>query len=155
MVAPTVNIQTNKTMFYVGGLIVMVVLIYLAGRWLGKWSVKLQGDTLADVSKAINRKNMSYSKAQYDAFADRLFTAMYGMGTDTPAIMDTFSNCKNNDDVLAIIEAFGKRKSQSALWGVFGGQEYTLPEYLSKELSSSDTAKLNTILSGKGITFKF
>lgn len=55
----------------------------------------------------------SYTLTQYKTYADKLFTAMDGAGTDLPAITDVMNAMENDLDVLALIDAFGTRAGTS------------------------------------------
>ena len=62
---------------------------------------------------------------------------------------------KTRDDVLSLVDAFGQRKSQEAWFGMAGGQMLTLPQWISEDMSASEIAKINNILSGKNINYRF
>lgn len=51
----------------------------------------------------------SYISQQYADFADNLADAFDGIGTDTTAIKTIMEKMKTRDDVLALIDQFGKR----------------------------------------------
>jgi hypothetical protein len=55
----------------------------------------------------------SYISQQYADFADNLEDAMSGAGTDENAIKNIMSKMQTRDDVLALIDQWGKRALQS------------------------------------------
>lgn len=92
----------------------------------------------------------SYPSATYSQLADKIYAAvMYTWGTDNQAIYDVFNLMKNNIDVAMLIKAFGKRRIEFSL------QDAELGAHLSDDMNSSEIAKINSILSSKGITYRF
>lgn len=71
----------------------------------------------------------TYNQGTYDTYALGLFTAMNGVGTDTTAIENIFSQMKNRTDVLRLIEAYGVKQLTGA-FGISDGQPDTLPSHL-------------------------
>jgi hypothetical protein len=53
--------------------------------------------------------NYTYISQQYSDFADALYDAMSGVGTDEGQIKNIMSKMKTRDDVLALIDHWGKR----------------------------------------------
>ena len=51
----------------------------------------------------------SYISQQYADFADSLNDAMSGLGTDEKLISSVMSKMKTRDDILALIDQYGKR----------------------------------------------
>jgi len=92
----------------------------------------------------------SYPSATYSQLADKIYAAvMYTWGTDEQAIYDVFNQMKNNLDVALLIKAFGKRRVE------FSTLDQELGAHLSNDLDSSEITKINSILSSKGINYKF
>lgn len=86
----------------------------------------------------------SYTNQQYNSYAERLYYAMKGFGTDEDEIASVFSDMQNDLDVIALVNAFGVRDG------------YTLQAWLRDDLSSSDINRyVNDILRMKGITKTF
>lgn len=80
----------------------------------------------------------TYGAQQYLNFAESLFTAMDGVGTNEAGIKRVMEQMKTYDDVLAIIQAYGKRKwSKWELWDL-NPKPMTLAEALESELSASE-----------------
>lgn len=133
----------------------LIVLIYFLTR--------KTADTIPDTpeiddipNKPNNRTGTQYTfgATQYLNFADTLFTAMDGVGTNEESIKRIMSQLKTYDDVLATIKAYGKRKwSKWELWDI-NPKPLTLAEALESELSASDIDKyVNTPLNRTGYKF--
>lgn len=120
-------------------LIIVVVLVRLR-RTPDKIRDEAQ---IKEARKGIDESSMSYPNAQYKIFADRLYIAMKGFGTDEQKIYDVFNRMKTYSDVQALVVAFGVRDGE------------TLSEWLNGDLSASEMAHLNAILASKSINFKF
>lgn len=73
----------------------------------------------------------TYSQSQYKTYADRLFEAMNGTGTDTDAITTVFSNMKNRGDVLNLIAAYGVKQLTNL--GINDGPASNLVGHLQSE----------------------
>jgi hypothetical protein len=116
------------------------------------------GRTIGGDLKELNKDTetrQTISDSQAVGFANRIFVAMDGNGTDENAILDVFTNVKNDADVLAIIKAFGTKKlTNSLLWSevVYQGG---LAGAIQDELDAGDINKLNMSLEKKGIKYKF
>ena len=94
----------------------------------------------------------SYSDAEFANMADRIETAFKGGGTDPEVFFAVISLLNNNLDALKLNQAFGVRSYTT--W--YGGTETaTLEEWIEGDLSSSEMARMNSILSTNGITYRF
>lgn len=62
---------------------------------------------------ADQRTVASYSPAQMKTFANTLFSAMDGAGTDEAAVLGVFKQMNNDLDFLFLIDAFGVRHGSS------------------------------------------
>jgi len=89
-------------------------------------------------------KNLSYQDSQYLIFADSLYQAMKGYGTDETSIAGIMYKMKNDADVLKLVQSFGQKDG------------YTLPEWIADDFSQDDkTFYINNILAKKGIQYRF
>lgn len=80
----------------------------------------------------------TFGAQQYLNFAESLFTAMDGVGTNEAGIKRVMEQMKTYDDVLALIQAYGRRKwSKWELWDL-NPKPMTLAEALESELSASE-----------------
>jgi hypothetical protein len=80
----------------------------------------------------------TYGAQQYLNFAESLFTAMDGVGTNENSIKRVMDSMKTYDDVLALIKAYGKRKwSKWELWDL-NPTPLTLAQALESELDADE-----------------
>lgn len=93
---------------------------------------------------AATGRTVSYSDSQFNSFADILYTAMNGVGTDEEGVAGIMYKMKNDADVLKLIQIFGQKDG------------YTLAEWIASEFSQEDKSfYINGILAKKGISFRF
>lgn len=139
----------NKPLVWLTILGVGAYALYKLGSAIGKKLTLSNAD--ADIRSAQKTgETASYSSATYSQLADKIYAAvMYTWGTDEQAIYDAFNLMKNNIDVAMLIKAFGKRRLE------FSTQDAELGAHLSNDLDSTEIAKVNSILSSKGITYRF
>lgn len=121
--------------------IVAVVVFYLNYSKIKDWirEKKLEKEIAAD----IDTSNISISTSMMRQYADRLYTAMKGLGTDEDTIYDVFSNFHSSDEVLQLIKVYGTRGNM------------TLPQWIVDELTTKERKKLNTLLTNNGVTYQF
>jgi hypothetical protein len=107
----------------------------------------------------------SYSPSQYTSWVQRLAEAINDCGTDENSVYAVFQNMKNKADILSLVVSFGVQfyrpcgASQPISYAKylfdnksFGG---SLSTFLQYDLSVSEIAKINKILEGKKIDYKF
>jgi hypothetical protein len=97
----------------------------------------------------------TYPDSQFYAWANRLENAMFDIGTDEDAIVSIISSLRNNADFLKLKQAFGTREYTGGFLPGFVSPDLTLDGWIQQELDGSDINELNTILSRKGITYRF
>lgn len=141
--------ELDKTtqMIVVVAVIVVIFMVLRSGKnyiqKMGEWADN-QGEKAALGASGVKA---SFSKSEYNTFANQLENAMAGSGTDENTIFKIFNKMENDLDILNLETAFGLRSS----WG----SNYDLSEWLRGDLGTTDMNKLNQILSGKGITKQF
>jgi hypothetical protein len=120
-----------------------IILVIVALVILFK-SAGLKAEAVGEIA-SLNANGIvrSYPDSQYTTFANKLYYAMKGIGTYTEDIYSVMRKMKNDVDVIHLTTAFGDKDG------------YSLSEWLSDDLSSSEMAKVNDILSAKGITKSF
>jgi len=99
----------------------------------GKEKVEATDETSEEYNKAVDKKKLSYSQADYNSMSDMLFVAMTGGGTDDDAILAVIDKLLNPDDWKFLVATFGVKQSDSML-SSFSGNLY---EWLNDELSDS------------------
>lgn len=105
------------------------------------------------------------SNLQFENFSQTILEAVNGCGTDEDAIFNVFGQLGNEADIRKLISVFGVRYYRPcaasdpisySIWlandQAFGGTLVTLLYY---DLSDSDIGEINSILSRKGIDFRF
>lgn len=107
----------------------------------------------------------SYSKSQYETFAQKLVQAMDSCGTSEDSVYSVFQAMKNKADVLSLIAAFGVRYYQpcpttnpvSYIQFQFNNKAFGggISAWLEYDLTSNEIKKINDILSKKGINYQF
>jgi hypothetical protein len=150
---------TNKIIWTVAGVAVTGITAGVIIKQVNKGKrerqiEKQQRETPAAVSSAIDvilknnvtlppdqRQIASYTNAQYKAYADSLFTAMDGIGTDNDVVKSTFQRMNHDLDIMLLVEAFGVRENEN------------LASWLTDD---GATTYVNKILETKGrVTFRF
>lgn len=76
-------------------------------------------------------------------YAEKLYVAMKGLGTDEEAIYEVFRNMLSRADVYFLIRSFGIKDGQS------------LPAWIASELNAKERSKLNEILKGNNVNYAF
>lgn len=110
-----------------------------------------QNAAMNTIEQRYPNQTKSYTTYEYQSMADRLYNAFKGLGTDDNVVMDVMRQMKNDLDVYALIDAFGTKQGAWPQRSFSG----TLPTWMSDEMSTSELAKINSILSSKGIEYRF
>lgn len=93
---------------------------------------------------------------QAEDFASTIVTAANDCGTDEDAMYAVMQQLQNQADVLFLIQTYGVRQYKGCFDGdYFSYHSYNLAQTLTTELSGSELAHLNSILSSKGIAYQF
>lgn len=125
-------------------LVIAGVAVYFGSRLYRKLTEARPIEEIKDdVNKLRKTQVPSYTDGQYNQFAQVLYTAMKGVGTDEAAIYRIFLYMKKDIDVAKLIVAFGVKDDQ------------TLGAWLQDDLSSTDMQRVNSILSSRGIKYQF
>jgi hypothetical protein len=85
----------------------------------------------------------SYSDSQYRVFADQLYAAMKGWGTNEDAIYNVFRQMKSRVDVLKLIDIYGTRDGEDLI------------QWMNGDLSSWNFNKINQILRDNSVDYSF
>lgn len=135
-------------------IIVAVVLLFIVWkRAKGFFGAISQQQQIKGEESALEQlgQRKTYSDKQYGDFANKLYSAMDGPGTRTADVYSVFKKMKHDLDVLNLERKFGLRKSS---WSPFGTPT-DLADWLRGDLSASQIAELNNILSAQGITISY
>lgn len=144
-------------------IILLAIILFIWGRKLIKQWNREKGyrEEIKDVTTSINNLisqgiKQSYTSGQYATWANQFQEAFDGCGTSNDVWRDVFSKMKNELDVLLLIDAYGTRTFDECDWEFnFGDFTGTLGMSLVHELSSSEKAELNKLLTDKGINYTF
>lgn len=155
MIAAFKNKQIQKLIY----IVVVLIILFFAYKLYKKikhdiQSSKRNNKIEKDVKEIVDNQGedpgahvtsnvRTYSDADYDLMAESLFEAMDGAGTDEDSIFTILSSLRTKADWYALVDAFGTRET-SSMWSNFEG---TLTKWLSDELSDSEKARVNQILS--------
>lgn len=104
---------------------------------------QLDNNKLIKEEIAVSGVSPSYSDAQFRVFAQDLYGAMKGWGTNEEKIYNVFRQMKSKVDVLKLIDAYGTRDGEN------------LFEWLDGDLSSWNFRKINQILRDNNIDYEF
>lgn len=144
MSATNKNISLNLTPIVLAGsillIIIAVVVIIVVKR---KKATKEQDDYIKDVEKQIDKNDLSYANSEYTQMANKLYSAMKGIGTNENAIYDVFSQLETESDVRKLISTYGSKDGM------------TLQQWLIDDLSNRELQKVNDILAKNNIDYSF
>lgn len=98
-----------------------------------------------------NEQGGTYTDAEYEAYADRLYSAMDGPGTDEEAVSAVLSDMMNDSDWARLVKAFGQRDSsytpfdsavglESWIVGDFSNRR-DIEKYINGSLAKHDCTK--------------
>jgi hypothetical protein len=104
-------------------------------------------------------QNLSYTLSSYQGAADTIFNAWFQRfnplhPVDETIVLSVMSKMKNDLDVIQLIRAFGKRRSPVNFLSLLT-PNVSLPEWINIGLTEPQIAAINTVLSKKGISYKF
>jgi hypothetical protein len=104
-------------------------------------------------------QNLSYTLSSYQGAADTIFNAWFQRfnplhPVDETIVLSVINKMKNDLDVIQLIRAFGKRRSPVNFLSLLT-PNVTLPEWINIGLTEPQIAAINTVMSKKGISYKF
>ena len=130
--------------------VAVIVVVAIVSIWLLWTFGKKLRDIIASkknaktLDKSIDVKELTYDDAQYKSFAETLYNAMKGAGTDEKKIQEVFNQMQTRSDVLKLSSVFGVKDGE------------TLDEWLDGDLSSSEKDEyVNKVLEAKAINYVF
>jgi flagellar biosynthesis/type III secretory pathway M-ring protein FliF/YscJ len=129
------------------GIIILVVVIALyflikKGIRTGKEN-KSDKERMDEIESQIEPENLSFSTAEYQAMADKIYKAVKGLGTDDDAVFEVFQKMRNNSDVLKLQSVFGIKDKMD------------LGEWISDDMSDDEIDKINGYLRQRNISITF
>jgi hypothetical protein len=145
-------IDKPKGVYALAVLTVIVLILYFVFKnqisgFLQNLKTSIFNQRTLDEQITETGETLSYSNLQFQAYSNRLYLAMKGLGTDDEAILSVFNDMRNSADVLKLIATFGIR------------DEETLAQWLHGEAPwyelGSIVKKVNSLLTAKNITYQF
>ncbi len=123
--------------------VAIIVIVVLCIYWskIKSWFIHKKENV--ELDSVINKSNLTISDAVLRQYANQLYKAMKGPGTDEDVIYDVFGKMNTDDDVLELIMIFGTKKDD------------TLPQWIQSELTTKERERLNNILTNKFIAYQF
>lgn len=115
--------------------------------------LKKQDSLTRAARRDIDKNKLSYADIEYKIMAENLFEAMNGFGTDEDYIYTTLSKLKSEADWYKLIDVYGVREHSDSAYGGFWCFKGNLIESLNNELSSSEKARVSSILASIGVVF--
>lgn len=96
-----------------------------------------------EANTTIKVEDISITQDQFHTYAQKLYKAMKGAGTDEKAIYEVFEAMNSRSDVQQLIKTFGVKDGEN------------LAEWLYDDLSAGDIEHINAILATKSINYQF
>ena len=149
------TINWSKIALIGGGIFAGIIGITIGIKQVAKFIKGKEGGKGAkEAEKQIDKVELSYNDAEYQAMADNLFMLMKGIGTDYFPIKRIIEKLKTKSDWYKLVSVYGVRKS-----GDFTGN---LNQWLIDELGTipkislgfeSEQNEISNILAKIGISF--
>jgi hypothetical protein len=100
------------------------------------------------------KRKATLSSAQLRSYANKIFSAMDGYGTDEEAIISVFRSLKTDGDFVGLQKAFGIRTIDSGYLNPAPNFKGTLNAAITDELSNYYKVRINKILGDKKIKYR-
>ena len=123
--------------------IIVVVILKIKGVGQTIRDSETNAKLAKQLDEEITEDKITITQQQLNSYASKLYAAMKGWGTDEESIYDVFRVIQTRSDVLQLIKTFGVK------------DHMTLNEWLNDELSADEIYKINEILAGNNINYKF
>jgi len=125
--------------------IVIAIIIYKKSKdWKSLIKDKNNEQELIDMANQnMIGSDITLTQEEFDSLCKRLYRAMKGRGTDEEAIWDVYERMNTRSDVLQLNKTYGTVEGE------------TLKEWLYDDLTSDEIMHLNSILSNKGINYRY
>jgi hypothetical protein len=146
----------NKTK---NGLIVTA--IFLVGGYFLYKKLKASSPSNAEIVAELGGTagvNPTLSEEKLKDLADKIFVAFNGYGTDlngNNGLINQFSLLRNNDDLMALIAAYGIREVDGGMWNPLPNFKGNLVQTIADELSNSEISQINSTMVKSGISIRF
>lgn len=150
---------TTRGVVTIGAVLVLGVVVvkafrYFTGAQTSDRQLDRNWNQEADLLMTQEGKKPTITKAQAGAFAEKLFTAMNGYGTDEDAILNVFSHLKTDGDFALVQAAYGIREVSSGYLNPEPNYKGSLTGALANDLDNSYIRRINNILKTKKISYR-
>ena len=139
----------------------IVTAIFLAGGYILYKKLSNSTPSNAEINSQIGGStgvNTTMPEEKYKEIAEKLSLAFNGWGTDVNGnngIMNQFALLKNNDDLMALIAAYGIREVDGGKFNFMPNFKGNLVETIGDELTDKQISELNSLLVKSGISIRF
>lgn len=97
-----------KSIVLVALVVLLIMLLIYGSKKVSSW---LDARDRADRNLDVDESNLTITKNQAIAMADRFETAMDGLGTNASSVIDSLSTLETPDDLALVIKEFGTREN--------------------------------------------
>jgi len=139
----------------------IVTAIFLAAGYFLYKKFKNSSPSNAEIDSQLGGSsgvNPTLSEEKLKDLADKIFVAFNGYGTDlngTNGLINQFSLLRNNDDLMALIAAYGIREVDGGMWNPLPNFKGNLVQTIGNELSNSEISQINSTMVKSGISIRF
>lgn len=117
-----------KSIVLVALVVLLIVLLIYGSKKVSTW---LDSRDRSDTNVTVDESNLSITQNQAEVLADRLETAMNGLGTNSSSVIDTLSALDSSDDFNLLLQTFGRRNNCN--YGNWGCDTGNLLDWLEWE----------------------
>jgi len=153
--AQTKGFQINNPVMWVAIATIGGIVIWKMYKKYAEGAEQRNLQKAIDKTTQVDNSKLTINQAEAAIIAQKLFSAMDGMGTDSKTIMHLLIDTpRTNDDLKLIVKTFGVKD-----YGTYGtpwwgsGTPSDLTMWLTNELSGSDLQKLRNRFAQAGIVF--
>lgn len=155
--APFFSDRGKKILLAVGAVIGAIVIIRALKGFTSKQDSREEVREAYNELEEMNESPTTRQKItafQAQQYANSIFGAMNGYGTDEVAIYGVFYRIFNDADFLAVSKSFGIREVSSGRLNPEPNMKGTMTQCLHNEMSFEERKTLNNILKKKKIRFR-
>lgn len=148
---------TSSIYFKIAVIVIIVIVAWLIINKL-KSLFNSKDDYTRELNRETNQNNLSFSNTEFQNFAERIYDACDGAGTNSEVIFDILNKLKTKDDWNKLVSAFGIRKIGSgytilAPWQFFTNEPVNLMQALTDEFDAEEQQQLSMILNNIGVAY--
>ena len=155
--APFFSDRGQKILLVVGGVIGAIIIIRALKGFTKKQDSREEVREAYNELEEMNESPTTRQKItafQAQQYANTIFGAMDGYGTDEVAINGVFYRIFNDADFLAVSKSFGIREISSGRFNPEPNMKGTMTQCLHNELDWEERKTVNNILKKKKIRFR-